>query len=169
MTGTEGNVTLEPGPHGEFYSCQRGWVRFQHLVPHHGLLATHRDHLGRGSGVLHVFCWQLVCEMTDRQAQLSAATRFPLQLLSSPGFVSQVLFCRSLQGKKEWSNGPFPRCSWLTLGPRRLQWTLPKQRVCLCRCPNSQPTHTWTLAQRQRNSRPGKSKNVILIPSKASI
>lgn len=56
MTGTEGNVTLEPGPHGEFYSRQRGWVRFQRLVPCHGLLATHRDHLGRESGVLHVFC-----------------------------------------------------------------------------------------------------------------
>lgn len=149
MTSIEGNVTLEhpkPGPHSELYSCRCGCIKFQHLVLHCRALATHRDHLDRGSGRVHVICWQPMCEkereMTDSLARLSAATRFPLQLLSCPGIVSWFLqtsarlrYCfggqlnchltERLQGKsperkQKWSKGPFPRCSWLLSAPEDL-------------------------------------------------
>lgn len=119
MTSIESHVTLKhprPGPHSEFSSCQCGCFRFQHLLLFCKSLATHRDHLGSDLVWVHVFCWQHMCvkeretekerEMTDSLARLSAATRFPLRLLSCPGVVPlvspnlrtpQVLFRRPVE------------------------------------------------------------------------
>lgn len=62
---------------------------------------------------------------------------------------------KSPERKQKWSEGPFPTLFLAPVCPRRLKRTLPKQRVCLCRCPNSQPTHICTLAQRQRRTHAG--------------
>lgn len=62
---------------------------------------------------------------------------------------------KSPERKQKWSKGPFPTLFLAPVCPRRLKRTLPKQRVCLCRCPNSQPTHICTLAHRQRHTHAG--------------
>lgn len=62
---------------------------------------------------------------------------------------------KSPERKQKWSEGPFPTLFLAPVCPRRLKRTLPKQRVCLCRCPNSQPTHICTLAHRQRHTHAG--------------
>lgn len=154
MTSIEGHITLKhrrPGPHSESRSCQRGRFRFQHLVLRCRPLATHRDHLGRGlvgcmSSVDNVCVKEKETEkereMTDSLARLSAATRFPLRLLSrpspvplvSPNFCTpQVLFWRPAEcpsdrdckGKarresRDEARAHFPRCSWLLSAPEDL-------------------------------------------------
>lgn len=62
--------------------------------------------------------------------------------------LTESLQRKSPERKQKWSKGPFPTLFLAPVCPRRLKRTLPKQRVCLCRCPNSQPTHICTLAHR---------------------
>lgn len=122
-----------------------------------------------------LFLMMYVCErerktgrekvMTDSLAWLSAATRFSLLPLSCSSarlrycFGGQLnvrlrerLLRKSPERKQKLSKGPFPTLFLAPVFPPRLEQKLPKQRDCLCRCPNSQPTHICSLAHRQRHT-----------------
>lgn len=144
-------------------------------------LATHRDHLNRGL-VGCMPSADDVCvreekkgregEADDRQLGLAVSCHsIPIMtpLVSKPrslwflqlsaclrycfgGQLTERLQRKSLERKQKWSKGPFPTLFLAPVCLRRLKRTLPKQRDCLCRCPNSQPTHVCTLAHRQRRT-----------------
>ena len=122
-------------------------------------------------------------EMTDSLARLSAATRFPrsgfshVQVLPTPQVRCWTPAehrpdkdtAKEKPGEKaEWSEGPFPTLFLAPVSTRRLGRTLPKQRDCLCRCPNSRPTLVCTLAHGDRDTlRRWDTRTVILIPPKS--
>lgn len=184
----EGHVITKhrrPRPHSNFCSCQ--W----HLVLCNKPLVANRDQLG-SCWAASLRLTTSVCDRKRRRRPgRSAANRFPLWLVSCAIFFPSVrptalpasgCVCaaswmsawererervKSPERKQKWSKGPFPTLFLAPVCPWRLKRTLPKQRDCLCRCPNSQPTHTCTLAHRPRHTHtPGHKKNVFLIPSK---
>lgn len=78
-------------------------------------LATRRDHLGCSPRrVAHLLVDNSARKMTDGQAQLSAATRFQLHRRVSGSVLAKLWGERSAEAE-----GPFPRCSWLTLVPQK--------------------------------------------------
>lgn len=114
-------------------------------------LATRRDHLGCGPGVLRVLSLTTLCAKWQ-----TVRTSCQLPLGSHYTVASQVGFWRSHRGKGELkqSGGPVPTFFLACAGsPENLQRTLPKQRLFLCMCPNSQPTHARTLTWRRRSCR----------------
>lgn len=117
MTSIEGNVTLEhpkPGPHSELYSCRCGCIKFQHLVLHCRALATHRDHLDRGSGRVHVICWQLMCE---KEREMTAWPGCQLPLGSHYNF-SHVQASSLGFSKRLHASGTVLEASWIAIWQR---------------------------------------------------
>lgn len=105
-------------------------------------------------------------EENDRQFGQSLITISLINVCSSAFFstvrTSQVLSWKpadqrkgKAKARRESRNEARPRFPTLFLAPAspsRLKQTLPRQRDCLSRCPNSQSTRVSTLTQRQRHS-----------------